>query len=258
MTGRKVGPYLVASAITGLLIFLAYLIFFVPQTTATAEFKAQTEAEKASNAGLQSKVDVLEEKKKNLDLLTGQVDNLTAAFPSEVKPQELFSAILKAANAAGVTISTLNPSAPVLGTEDLALSAGASGTAASVATAAPAAAAPAAATTKTPVDPNSNASAPTATAATPAVDPLSSIAVIGMNITARGSQDQLRVFLTNVENLQRPLVISTVEFTSGKDDTSLTIAGNTFLTKPLVAPSDPEVAKPAEAPGASPSPKASK
>lgn len=256
MTGRKIGPYLVATAITGLLVFLAYLIFFVPQATATEGFRAQTAAEKTTNAGLQSKVNVLEEKKKNLAMLTGQVDNLTAAFPSKVNTQDLFSAILQAASASGVTITTLNPAAPVLGTEDQTLStgvvAGTAGTAAQAAKATPTAAKPPVAA-KTPATGDALDSAPVAAAPTSAVNPLSSIAVIGLNITARGSQDQLRAFLTNVENLQRPLVLSGVEFTSGKDDTSLILTGNTFLTKPLSVPKAPESANPA-APAATPAP----
>lgn len=252
MTGRKVGPYLVAMAITGLLIFLAYLIFFVPQMQAADGYRAQTEAEKITNAGLQSKVEVLTEKKKNLTLLKDQVNSLTAAFPSQVKPQDLFAAIIQAAGAAGVTVTTLNPAAPVLGTDDKTLSAttGATGgTAAQVARETPAAAAaPAAKAAGSAADEATGSAAAAGPAVTSATDPLSSIALIGMSITATGSQDQLRAFLTNLEGLQRPLVLTSVDISAkGDGEASMTVEGNTFLTKPLVEPTLPGAAPEASA-----------
>jgi Tfp pilus assembly protein PilO len=267
MTGRKVGPYLVASGIAGLLIFLAYLIFFVPQIQAAESFRGQTAAEKTTNAGLQSKVSVLNEKKKNLTLLKDQVDNLTTAFPSQVKEQDLFAAIIQAAGSTGVSITTLNPAAPVLGTDDLALSNAGStgGTAAQVATTTPAPTAAAAAKTPAAVAGNAAGSeAGTAAGATPgavtaATNPLSSIALIGMSITATGSQDQLRAFLASIEGLKRPLVVTAVEISAMEGGgSSMTIEGNTFLTKPLLEPTVPEAGTASSASEPEPAPSSSK
>lgn len=245
MTGRKIGPYLVALAITGILILLAYFVFFVPQATKVKNLQAQTAAAASSNATLQGKATVLSEKRANLASLTGQVDSLSKAFPATATQQDLIGAITAAGAASGVTITTLNPVKPVVGSQEKVDPATAQAAAKKAADAA-AANAPATGT---------------ATAATPAagaaatVDPsLSSIAIINLTIISSGTQDQLRAFLGLLENLQRPLSVTDMKIDAGKDGAStLTVSGRTFLTKPLTTPT---VKVPAQAGAAAPSPSA--
>lgn len=243
MTGRKVGPYLVALVITVLLIMLAYFVFFVPQQTKTKDLNAQKAAAEATNAGLQSKVAVLSEKRSNMASLKGQVDNLTTAFPPTASEQDLFASIQAAAGESGVTITTLNPVKPVLGSQEKTDPA----TAASASKLAADGAAAAAAGGKTPTAP----AAPTAAGAAPVDQSLSSIAVIYVTVIGDGTEDQLRTFLGKMEALKRPLSATDVQIKQNKDKMTITITGRTFLTKPLVAPT---VKPPAPQGGATPAP----
>jgi len=246
MTGRKVGPYLVALVITVLLIMLAYFVFFVPQQTKTKDLNAQTAAAAETNAGLQGKAKVLSEKRANMGSLKGQVDKLTTAFPPSASEQDLFASIQAAAGESGVTLTTLNPVKPVLGTQEKTDPATAP-SAAKISSDANAAGA------KTPTA----AVAPGAPGAAPVDESLSSIAVIYMTIIGDGTQDQLRTFLAKIETLKRPFSATDVQLKENKDGMTMTVTGRTFLTKPLVEPTvAPPAAQAASAPAASAAPSA--
>lgn len=247
MTGRKIGPYLVALVITGLLVTLAYFVFFVPQQTKVKDLNTQTAAAASVNAGLQSKVNVLSEKRANMASLKGQVDSLTNAFPSTASEQELFGAIYAAAGESGVTITTLNPTKPVLASMEK------TDPATAQAAAKNAAAAAASNAGKTPA-----AGAPTGNAAAAPDPSLSSIAVINLTIIADGNQDQLRTFVGKLESLKRPLSLTDVKIVQTRDKSTLTVTGRTFLTKPLVEPTVKPPVKQGAPAAPSPSPTPSK
>lgn len=241
MTGRKVGPYLVALVITTLLIMLAYFVFFVPQQTKTKDLNTQTAAAAATNAGLQGKAKVLSEKRANMGSLKGQVDKLTTAFPPSASEQDLFASIQAAAGESGVTLTTLNPVKPVLGTQEKTDPATAPSAAKITSDAAASGAKNQAATT------------PGTPGAAPVDESLSSIAVIYMTIIGDGTQDQLRTFLGKIESLKRPFSATDVQLKESKDGMTMTVTGRTFLTKPLV---EPTVAPPAGQTAATPAPSA--
>lgn len=219
---RHIAPYLIAAAVAAFLIFLAYLMFFVPKMNETKALEEQTATLSASNSVLGAKVAVIGENVRNIGSLEERVEEFNRAFPAGSAQQDLMEAVDRAAKEAGVKLTTLNPTTPVM-----AMGPAEDGTVAEAPVADPAAVDPAA------VDP---ALGSVQVPAEQAVQPGAGVAIVTLTIGAKGSPESLLAFMEKMESLSRPVLVKSFGFEGQGPETNLSITADSFFVAPLSNP----------------------
>ncbi|MCU6480153.1 hypothetical protein [Arthrobacter sp. A2-55] len=197
-----------AILVTAFLVFLAYLMFFVPKMNATAELKQQTATAHDANVKSGQRVAQITASMKNLSALKTQIGQFNAAFPPGTQQKDLLATFTRAAGDAGVALVTLNSEVPVVAT---------AGTPGAGGAATP------------PPAPGAGAGS-------------QSLAVVGLTINAKGTQSGLQTFVSKIEAMSRPVQVKTVAIQGEGNDANLAITADTYYVAPLV---DPEKAAPA-------------
>lgn len=223
---RHIAPYVVATAVAAFLVFLAYLMFFVPKLNDTKALEDQVATVAASNEALAAKKAVLQENAANIGDLEARVAEFNAAFPSGSSQKELVAAITKAAGESGVKLTTLNPAVPsvaMIAPSEPEAAEGESG---------------AVETGEADVDAALDSVQADDPAAAPAVEDLegSTVAMVGLTINAQGDPTALLRFMEKLEQLDRPILIKTFGFDGEGSNANLSITADSFFVAPLAAP----------------------
>ncbi|MCC3299253.1 hypothetical protein [Arthrobacter caoxuetaonis] len=234
---RHIAPYVVAAAVAAFLVFLAYLMFFVPKLNDTKALEDQTATVAASNEALAVKKAILQENAANIGDLEGRVADFNAAFPPGSSQKELVAAITKAADEAGVKLTTLNPAVP------------------SVAMIAP----PEAAAEGNAGVETGEADVDAALESVQSEAPVeiapedlegSTVAMVGLTINAQGDPAALQRFMEKLEQLDRPILIKTFGFDGEGSNANLSITADSFFVAPLATPEQAKAAEEDAAEGA--------
>lgn len=216
-------PYILTAFGIGLMALLVYAFVYMPKISEASDLDTQRLTVVAEDAKLQVQSDNVATKIKNLPDMEAKVNAFNTSFPAGPSQKDLLASILDAAEATGVTVTGINPTAPTALADPAA-----AGTTGSATAAAPAAAA-------TPAVP-----AKAAAGATPS----GTLAGVNLTIDAQGDSSNLLAFMQRVETLRRPF--TTTEVTMTKSDTGngvLVMAGTSFLVSPLVKPEIPTAAQ---------------
>lgn len=223
---RHIAPYIVAAVAAAFLIFLAYVMFFVPKMNETKALEDQTATVSASNELLAAKVAIITENAENIGDLEDRVKEFNAAFPAGSSQQDLMSAVAKAASESGVSLTTLNPAVP-----SVAL------------VAAPVEEEGAVETGEADVDAALESVQVEGEPAAEADQEGSGVAMVALTINAKGSPSDLRTFMEKLEAMDRPILVKTFGFEGQGSDTNLNLTAESFFVAPLVNPdSEEEVA----------------
>lgn len=224
---RHIAPYVVAAAVAAFLIFLAYVMFFVPKLNETKALEDQTATVAASNEVLAAKRAIIKENAENIGSLEDRVDEFNAAFPPGSSQKELVAAVTKAASDSGVTLTTLNPAIPSV---------------AMIAEEVPAEDAGTVETGEADVD-AALESVQTDDGSAPVEEEGlqdSSVAMVALTINAQGRQEALRTFMQKLEKLDRPVMVKTFSFEGEGDKVNLSITSESFFVAPLANPEKAE------------------
>lgn len=219
---RHIAPYIVAAAVAAFLIFLAYVMFFVPKMNETKALEDQTATVTASNELLAAKVAVIGENAENIGNLEDRVKEFNAAFPAGSSQQDLMNAVARAASESGVVLTTLNPAVPSVALvaaaveEDGAVETGEADVDAAL------------------------ESVQTEVPAAEADQEGSGVAMVALTINAKGSPTDLRVFMEKLEAMDRPILVKTFGFEGQGSETNLNLTAESFFVAPLVNPDSKE------------------
>lgn len=224
MNTRTLVPYFVGVLITGFVVFLAYLVFFVPKISEAQAIQKQTTDQRILNDDLGRKVSAVLNKANNLPALLKEGDEFHASFPQGASQQDLFDSVMAAGAETGVNIFGLTTALPATLEEAAAPATGAAAGAAAAAPKADAAAVPAPA-----------AHAPAAPAGAGASD--SPMAAVAMTIDASGEVPNLKAFMAKLESLRRPMQIKSYSLTDEAGKKGLHVTAESYLTAPLQTPS---------------------
>lgn len=211
---QNLAPYFVGLFVTGFVVFLAYLIFFMPKIAEAQRIQSATTDQRVLNDGLQQKVSAVMEKTENLPALLKEGELFHESFPQGASQQDLLDSVIKAGIEARVTVSGITTALPM---------------------AAASAPAPSAAAAAASVD--GVAAAPGASAGPAAVGPDSPMATVDLTLNATGGTAELKVFISKLESLRRPLKIETFSLGAEGGKSSLNITAESYLTAPLPTPS---------------------
>lgn len=170
---------LVVVAVLAAVVLLAagWFLLVSPQRAKAADLKTQAAGVRSSTSSLQTQLDMLKAQAKNLPAQRAKLQEIATKVPNNPAEPALVRALTKAADAAGVDLTSIAPSTPSL-----------------IATApvgAGAVAAPAAASSGMRV------------------------AAISLKITAVGTYFELEQFQANLENLSRALKTTTFSLAPG-------------------------------------------
>lgn len=218
MNTRNLVPYFVGLLITGFVIFLAYLIFFVPKIAEAQGIQKQATDQRVQNEDQARKVKAVLAKAENLPDLLKEGEVFHASFPQGSSQQDLLNSVMAAGAEAGVTVSGVTTSLP----------------APIEAAAAPAPAAASAAKVDAAPAP---APAPAAAAAAPATGVSDSpMASVALTINAEGDTPKLKAFLAKLESLRRPMQIESFSLNDEAGKSTLHVTAESYLTAPLPVP----------------------
>ncbi|MGK3708604.1 hypothetical protein [Arthrobacter sp. IK3] len=220
---RHIAPYIVATAVAAFLIFLAYVMFFVPKLNETKALEDQTVTVNAANQALALKASILKENAENIGDLEQRVGEFNAAFPPGSSQKDLVASVTRAAEEAGVELVTLNPSVPSV---------------AMVAEEVPADSSEAVETGEPDVDAALESVQADDTAAAEADLQETSVAMVALTINAQGTPQALLVFLEKLEQLERPLLVKTFGIEGEGNLTNLSITAESFFVAPLSKPAE--------------------
>jgi Tfp pilus assembly protein PilO len=166
---------------------LGWFMLISPQRSHVATLHAQTTAQNAANASLQSQVAQLQQQSKGMVAQQYELNKLAQKIPVDPQLPSLIRQVVAAAQTAGVDLVSIAPGQP-------ALVAGSTPT-----TTTPAATAPAATGT---------AGAPTGTAGAAAA-PSAQLAAIPVTLTVSGSYYNVLGFFNALEKLKRAMTVQT-------------------------------------------------
>jgi Tfp pilus assembly protein PilO len=175
-----------------------WFLLVSPQRSHIASLHTQTASQQQSNAALQTRVNQLEQQKRNQPAEQAKLDKINTQVPSDPQLPTLIRQLSAAAQGAGVDLVSMQPSQPQ-----------------AVAAAAPAA-----------------SSVTAAGAAAPAASPLDAIPV---SITITGSYYNLENFFHHVEGLTRAMLVTQFSITPASG-TSGSTSGSGKSTPGQLAP----------------------
>lgn len=196
-----------AAIVVALILVAGFMLLVQPQRSEAASLKEQTLSQEASALALQTKVAQLKAQEKDLPRQQARLAEIRTRLPETPALPSLIRSLSVAADSAGAELVTLAPSAPV----DLSGGAPAGAPAGSV-TGAPAAAPSSAGTLKE----------------------------VPLRIEVTGSYAALTQFLTQIEGLQRSMLVTDVtvakEGQEAEDGTlTLSLGTSVFMTSDEVA-----------------------
>lgn len=208
-------PYVVGLLITGFVVFLAYLIFFVPKIAEAQSIQKQATDQRILNEDQARKVKAVLAKAENLPDLLKEGEVFHASFPQGASQQDLLNSVMAAGAETGVSVSGLTTALP-----------------APVQDATTPAPAPAAAAAKV------DSPAPAAAAAAPATGVSDSpMASVALTINAEGDPAKLKAFVAKLESLRRPMKIESFSLNDEAGKSTLHVTAESYLTAPLLTPS---------------------
>ena len=231
----------VALTVVGCLGIMAagWFLLISPKKTEASDLQAQAAAQEQTNAGLRTKLQVLQAQAKELPKKQADLARVAAKIPDNPSLPALIRALTAASQSAGVEFVSVTPGPPA-------------------AVAAPAAAAPgqpaaAGAAAPAPAAPAAGAPAAGAAPAAAPVDPAAAgtLAAIPVTLNVVGGYFEVAQFMANLENLPRALRVTNLTLapgasptagdsakTSTEDGRSLTstITGSVFMAANRPAP----------------------
>lgn len=212
MNTRNLVPYIVGFVVTGFIVFLAYLIFFVPRIAEAQAIQTETTAQRVLNADLETKVSAVLAKAGNLPDLLAEGTEFHSAFPESPAQKDLFNIVMAAGAEAGVSVTGVITSSPAPVAEPVA------------------APGPVAGATAEPSKP--------AVAAAPAApgESDSPLASVALTINATGGIEELKSFVGKLEALKRPIQIKSFSLSDAGGERTLNVTADSYFTKPLPAP----------------------
>jgi Tfp pilus assembly protein PilO len=215
VNSRNLVPYFVGLLITGFVVFLAYLVFFVPKIAEAQSIQKQATDQRIFNDDQARKVSAVLAKAGNLPDLLKEGEVFHSSFPQGTSQQDLLNSVMAAGAESGVTVSGLTTALP-----------------ASMEAAAPAPAPAAASAAK--VDAAPAPAQPAAAPATGASD--SPMASVALTINAEGEPGQLKAFVAKLESLRRPMKIESFSLNDEAGKSTLHVTAESYLTAPLQTP----------------------
>jgi Tfp pilus assembly protein PilO len=214
---KNLVPYIVGLVVTGFVVFLAYLIFFMPRIAEAQAIQKSTTDQRILNDQQSAKVSAVLEKAGNLSVLLDEGKAFHTSFPQGASQKDLFDSVMAAGAQAGVTVAGVTASLPAAVEEPVAEAAPASGAA---------------------VTADSAPAAPAAPAAPPAPGESDSpLAAVALTINASGEQENLKAFLARLEEMRRPIQVESFTLTSVGGEPTLQVTAESYLTAPLPEPS---------------------
>lgn len=213
---RNIAPYIGAGIVTAFLIVIAYAMFFVPKMDESRALVEQADTLHTSNIVLTAKAEALAVTAKNLSPLKAQVAEFNSSFPAAPEQQNLLDTINAAAASSGLTLTTLSPELPKV-PEEPAAAAPAGGDAALESVQAPAA---------------------SAEGAQAEDESTSQLGTVGLKIDGKGSLEAVEAFIVRIEGMKRPLLVQEMQIEKSDGGYHVTLRGESFIAKPLVAPEE--------------------
>lgn len=199
---------IIVGVVIGLVVALgAYFAVIKPKLAErTASLAASAQARTEAQT-LESQVATLEAKRAALPEAEEQMAAMTEKFPNDYRQDEWLLMISKVARTSGVEVGSISPTEPT-----------SPGTDPNVVT-----------TTAAPVDP---------TTGMPVADTSFPVAQSEVSLDATGTVAEVARFISGLENMKRPLLVTTVQFGGGEhnEPATVTLVGKTFLSRPLDAP----------------------
>lgn len=192
-------PYIFAVAVTGFVIFLAYVMFFMPKLKEASAVRANIETVASEISIQQAQLDEIAVMTRTMPELEASMAAFNEAFTLDPQQKGLFEAIAASASAAGVELTTLNPLPPELPEAEDAL------------------------------DEDGNLLPPE----------IPVLATVNIKVEARGSTAALNSFLRGLENLDRPVSVSAFEISPyGEEDETFMFGATvkTWMADPLATP----------------------
>ncbi|GAA4035680.1 hypothetical protein GCM10023063_20350 [Arthrobacter methylotrophus] len=217
---KNTGPYIVAGIVSIFLIVIAYMMFFLPKMNESKALVSQAATAHTNNAALTAKAEKIGAIAKNIGPLKAQVDEFNLAFPSAAQQQNMIDTINQAAASTGVTLTTLNPSAPAPKKDDTA--------------AAPPP--PVTQAKQSGTDLPGPAPAPASPATQAAAASTAQLGTVSLKIDGTGTLDAVQAFVVKLESLKRPILVHELQIDKLENGYHVMANGETFLSAPLVAP----------------------
>ena len=199
-------PYVVAVAVTGFVLFLAYLLFFMPKLQEVKEVKAETKQVAQQITILEEAVRNVDEQQANLPKLAEEMAAFNKAFTLDPEQQALFASVMDLGSANGVNVVGMNPQVP-------AVSDGTTGS-----------------------DDGSSGEVAEPAEAEEAGEAAEMLASVTFKIDATGPADGLRRFLAGLEKLERPVSVKSFEIHDGDESYTLGATAQTWMAAPLAVP----------------------
>lgn len=198
-TKGSAAPYVVAVAVTGFVIFLAYVMLFMPKLKEASAVRANIETVASEISIQQAQLDEIADVTATMPELEASMAAFNSAFTLDPQQKGLFEAITASASAAGVELVTLNPLPPELPEpEDI-------------------------------VDEEGNLLPPEVPV----------LATVNIKVEARGSIEALNSFLRGLEKMDRPVSVDAFEISPFGDERDVFMLGatvKTWMADPLTAP----------------------
>lgn len=192
-------PYVVAVAVTGFVIFLLYVMLFMPKLKEASAVRATIDTVAQEIAIQQAQLDEIDIMTQTMPELEAGMAAFNEDFTLDPEQKGLFAAISASASAAGVELVTLNPLPPELPEpEDV-------------------------------VDENGELLPPE----------IPVLATVNLKVEARGSTAALNSFLRGLEGLDRPVSVTAFEISPYGEEDELFLLGatvKTWMADPLTAP----------------------
>lgn len=211
--------------ILALLLAVAYVLILNPRLGTASNIRNDVANAQAANAQSQLQIDALKQSADELDKSVPIANRIAALFPPDADQKVLFKQIKDAGASVGINdldIKSVQPGAPAFGLVD-----GAGGVAA------------------TP------AAAGKESGGAASVSSANSIASQTLTITAEADIAKALQFINALENLDRSLLISTINISQGGDGqgaSTLTVTGMMFMLPKPVNPKEPKTELPTDVP----------
>lgn len=189
---NKLRNLVVIGVLASVALLAAGWVFLVsPERSHAAKLKTDADGVRSSTSSLQTQLAMLRAQAKSLPAQRAKLQAISAKVPNNPAEPALVRALTKAADSAGVELTSIAPSTPAVMTAPVA-----------------------------PVAPAATGAAPAA--GTPPVAASLQVAAIALKITATGTYFELEQFQRNLENLSRALKSTTISLAPGGDKVSST------------------------------------
>lgn len=200
---------IVGGGIVVLLLAVLAVGFFAfrPIVSSIGTYGSEQQAAEQQTAQLNTTASQLAQKEADLNSAASEYAQLSEQFPQTFQPRSWVNSFLAIGNETGVEVNILSPSVPASGT----------GAATVDANGNPVTAAPA---------------QQVGTAGEPGL-----VASSAVQLTAEGTEAQIRAFIERLNDLKRPMLVDTLAYSTDNGKATVTITGKTFLLAELKDPS---------------------